>query len=283
MVRWVPAVVLQVTLTLTPALTLTLTLTITLTPTLTPTLNGNQVLVDGSFQALVKTRSDPFEDWFTWKDEGKDWRRPRGGAGSGSGSGSVGVSGHKRRVRSADDDAAASGLARRPTGHGQLPGEEPIASGGGGDPCGARGLHAAGGHGLHGLSVSYNGFSRHRAVSAACEPPACIGCGNLCAYPATTCPQPVPMSMSMCTLGERGGGRGRGAGVGTGSRVGDRLRRRRPRGAPLRSLPRLPRPVCHRAVHASLLPGVRGEVDPHRPTQLPRVQAGRQDAPLLPA
>ena len=139
------------------------------------------MLVDGSFQALIKTRKDPFEDWFTWEDEGKDWRRPRGSSGSG----------HKRRVRSADGDAAAAGLARRPTGPGQLLGEETIAGGGGGDLCEPRGLHAAGGHGLHGLSVSYTGFTRHRAVSAACEPSVCNGGGNLCAYPATTRTQPV--------------------------------------------------------------------------------------------
>ena len=35
-----------------------------------------QVLVDGQFQALVQVPGDPFEDWFTWEDEGKDWRRP---------------------------------------------------------------------------------------------------------------------------------------------------------------------------------------------------------------
>ena len=134
------------------------------------------MLVDGSFQALIKTRKDPFEDWFTWEDEGKDWRRPRGSSGSGSSSGGGSISsssssgsGHKRRVRSADGDAAAAGLARRPTGPGQLLGEETIAGGGGGDLCEPRGLHAAGGHGLHGLSVSYTGFTRHRAVSAACE------------------------------------------------------------------------------------------------------------------
>ena len=45
-VRWVPAVVLQ-------------------------------LLVDGSFQALVQVPGDPFEDWFTWEDEGTDWRRPK--------------------------------------------------------------------------------------------------------------------------------------------------------------------------------------------------------------
>ena len=149
------------------------------------------MLVDGSFQALIKTRKDPFEDWFTWEDEGKDWRRPRGGSGSGSISSSSSGSGHKRRVRSADDDAAAAGLARRPTGHGQQLGAELVAGGGGGDLCDGRGLHAAGGHGLHGLSVSYNGFTRHRAVSAASEPSACYGGGNLCAYPATTRTQPV--------------------------------------------------------------------------------------------
>ena len=45
-VRWVPAVVLQ-------------------------------LLVDGSFQARVQVPGDPFEDWFTWQDEGTDWRRPK--------------------------------------------------------------------------------------------------------------------------------------------------------------------------------------------------------------
>ena len=35
-----------------------------------------QVLVDGSFQATIHVPGDPFEDWFTWQDEGKDWRRP---------------------------------------------------------------------------------------------------------------------------------------------------------------------------------------------------------------
>ena len=45
-VRWVPAVVLQ-------------------------------LLVDGSFQALVQVPGDPFEDWFKMEDEGKDWRRPK--------------------------------------------------------------------------------------------------------------------------------------------------------------------------------------------------------------
>ena len=34
------------------------------------------MLVDGQFQALVQVPGDPFEDWFTWGDEGKDWRRP---------------------------------------------------------------------------------------------------------------------------------------------------------------------------------------------------------------
>ena len=144
------------------------------------------MLVDGSFQALVQTRKDPFEDWFTWEDEGKDWRRPRGGSGGGGGGGGGSVRSadnrpsHKRRVRSADDDAAAAGLARRPTGYGQLLDEDPVAGGGGGDPYGARGLHAAGQHGLHGFSVSYNGFTRHRAVSAAPEPSACTGGGTLC-------------------------------------------------------------------------------------------------------
>ena len=46
LVRWVPAVVLQ-------------------------------LLVDGSFQARVQVPGDPFEDWFTWEDEGTDWRRPK--------------------------------------------------------------------------------------------------------------------------------------------------------------------------------------------------------------
>ena len=128
------------------------------------------MLVDGSFQALVKTPEDPFEDWFTWEDEGKDWRRPRGGSGSSGGGGGGGGSGHKRRVRSADDDMAAAGLARRPTGYDQPRDEEPTAGGGGDDPHSARGVHAAGGHGLHGLSVSYSGFTRHRAVSIAPEP-----------------------------------------------------------------------------------------------------------------
>ena len=36
-----------------------------------------QLLVDGSFQALVQVPGDPFEDWFKLEDEGKDWRRPR--------------------------------------------------------------------------------------------------------------------------------------------------------------------------------------------------------------
>ena len=34
-----------------------------------------QVLIDGSFQALVHSMNDPFEDWFTPEQEGKDWRR----------------------------------------------------------------------------------------------------------------------------------------------------------------------------------------------------------------
>ena len=186
------------------------------------------MLVDGSFQALVKTPGDPFEDWFTWEDEGKDWRRPRGGSGgcggggggssgggssgggssgggssgggssgggsSGGGGGGGGGSGHKRRVRSADDDVAAAGLARRPTGYDQPRDEEPAAGGGGDDPHSARGVHAVGGHGLHGLSVSYSGFTRHRAVSMVPEPSACIRGGNPRDYPATTymhkCVQP---------------------------------------------------------------------------------------------
>ena len=50
-----------------------------------------QVLVDGSFQALVQVPQDPFEDWFTWEEEGKDWRRikssgkKRAGPGGGAG------------------------------------------------------------------------------------------------------------------------------------------------------------------------------------------------------
>ena len=36
-----------------------------------------QLLVDGSFQALVQVPGDPFEDWFKLEDEGKDWRRPK--------------------------------------------------------------------------------------------------------------------------------------------------------------------------------------------------------------
>ena len=34
-----------------------------------------QLLVDGSFQACIQVPGDPFNDWFTWEDEGKDWRR----------------------------------------------------------------------------------------------------------------------------------------------------------------------------------------------------------------
>ena len=34
-----------------------------------------QLLVDGSFQARIQVPGDPFNDWFTWEDEGKDWRR----------------------------------------------------------------------------------------------------------------------------------------------------------------------------------------------------------------
>ena len=34
-----------------------------------------QVLVDGMFQARVQVPDDPFDDWFTWEDEGQDWRR----------------------------------------------------------------------------------------------------------------------------------------------------------------------------------------------------------------
>ena len=67
-------------------------------------------------------------------------------------------------------DMATAGLARRPTGYDQSRDEEPTAGGGGDDPHSARGVHTAGGHGLHGLSVSYSGFTRHRAVSIAPEP-----------------------------------------------------------------------------------------------------------------
>ena len=69
------------------------------------------MLIHARTQALVQTRKEPFEDWFTWEDEGKDWRRQRR-----SGSGTS----HKRRVRSADDDTAVAVLARRPTGYGRL-------------------------------------------------------------------------------------------------------------------------------------------------------------------
>jgi hypothetical protein len=34
------------------------------------------VLVDGTFQARIKTKDDQWEDWFTWREEGADWRRP---------------------------------------------------------------------------------------------------------------------------------------------------------------------------------------------------------------
>ena len=34
-----------------------------------------QVLVDGWFQAVIKTPRDSWEDWFTWREEGIDWRR----------------------------------------------------------------------------------------------------------------------------------------------------------------------------------------------------------------
>ena len=214
-------------------------------------------------------------------------------------------------------------------------------------PCSAP--SDAGGRGLHGLSVSYTGFIRHRAVSTACEPVTPCACHVMpCAChvleTAALCTQPVTIYI----LGKRGGGRSRGARVGAGSSLGHRLRRRRPRAIALRGLPpglsyqlklslspappnptprphpgarphprprprsrptlptalalaplpphchplsvlpppglpRLPRPMRHRAMHAPLLPGVRREVDPHRPTQLPRVQASCQDSSIFPA
>ena len=33
------------------------------------------VLVDGYFQARISTKNDSWEDWFTWQEEGIDWRR----------------------------------------------------------------------------------------------------------------------------------------------------------------------------------------------------------------
>lgn len=33
------------------------------------------VLVDGWFQARITTRSDSWDDWFNWSEEGSDWRR----------------------------------------------------------------------------------------------------------------------------------------------------------------------------------------------------------------
>ena len=38
------------------------------------------VLVDSNFQCVIhqtETEGGEFEDWFTWKEEGKDWRRPK--------------------------------------------------------------------------------------------------------------------------------------------------------------------------------------------------------------
>ena len=34
-----------------------------------------QVLTDGSFQAHITTKDDAWDDWFTWREEDKDWRR----------------------------------------------------------------------------------------------------------------------------------------------------------------------------------------------------------------
>ena len=41
-----------------------------------------QVLVDGQFEAriMLPDGSDQWEDWFSWQEEGTDWRR-KGGAG----------------------------------------------------------------------------------------------------------------------------------------------------------------------------------------------------------
>ena len=33
------------------------------------------VLTDGLFQARIDA-PEPFEDWFKWREEGTDWRRP---------------------------------------------------------------------------------------------------------------------------------------------------------------------------------------------------------------
>jgi len=37
------------------------------------------MLIDGQFQAriVLPDGSDEWEDWFTWKEEGSDWRRAR--------------------------------------------------------------------------------------------------------------------------------------------------------------------------------------------------------------
>ena len=35
------------------------------------------VLTDGYFQAKITTKTDSWEDWFTWQEENKDWRRKR--------------------------------------------------------------------------------------------------------------------------------------------------------------------------------------------------------------
>ena len=35
------------------------------------------VLIDGYFQAKITTKNDSWDDWFTWQEENKDWRRKR--------------------------------------------------------------------------------------------------------------------------------------------------------------------------------------------------------------